>query len=60
MTRITSAQVAESNRVYDILASIPAEKKFILALLAGAFIDGMNAQERLMVNSPQSADRPGA
>lgn len=48
MTQDTFRKMVEDGRnVISILNSVPAEKRPMLSALAGAFIDGMIAQERL-------------
>lgn len=47
----TPEEVSEAKTFLQILDSVPKEKRFILALVTDAFINGMNAQEQL--NSTQ-------
>lgn len=47
--------VADGRDVISILKSVPEDKRPMLSALAGAFIDGMLAQERLA-----AAERPRA
>ena len=51
----TIEQIKDAGRIADLLGSLPPDKRFILELIADAFINGMNAQERLM-----AAERPSA
>lgn len=45
--------VKDGNAFADILQSVPEDKRFLLSMMADAFINGMIAQERL-------ADQGGA
>lgn len=38
--------VAEGDRFYDLVESVPAEERHIVKLVAEAFINGLNAGER--------------
>lgn len=45
--RYTAQQAAEGVLFYDTLKSVPEDKQDIVAMMAEAFINGMNAQEQL-------------
>ena len=45
--KYTSKEIKEANAFLQILDGVPQNKRFILALVADAFINGMNAQEQL-------------
>ena len=56
MSQDTYKKMVEDGRgIIRILESVPEDKRPTLSALAGAFIDGMLAQERLA-----AAGRPGA
>lgn len=42
-----STMVRDGKDLIQILNSVPEDKRFLVSALAGAFIDGMLAQERL-------------
>ena len=42
-----STMVRDGKDLIQILNSVPEDKRFLVSELAGAFIDGMLAQERL-------------
>lgn len=43
----TSEEISEAETFLQILDSVSKDKRFILALVTDAFINGMNAQEQL-------------
>jgi len=43
----TPKDITEAKNFLQILDSVPKEKRFILALVTDAFINGMNAQEQM-------------
>ena len=45
--RYTAQQAADGVLFYDTLKSVPEDKQDIVAMMAEAFINGMNAQEQL-------------
>lgn len=47
--------VEDGRNVISILNSVPEDKRPMLSAIAGAFIDGMIAQERLMAAERDSA-----
>lgn len=49
-----ATMVKDGKGLIQIIQSVPEDKRPMLSALAGAFIDGMIAQERL------TAERPGA
>ena len=52
--KYTAQQAAEGVLFYDTLKSVPEDKQDIVAMMAEAFINGMNMQERLTAgNEPQ-------
>ncbi|MDE6260382.1 MAG: hypothetical protein K2M42_05900 [Oscillospiraceae bacterium] len=53
--KYTAQQVAEGAFFYNTLKSVPEDKQGIVALMAEAFINGMNAQERLVAKMRQEA-----
>lgn len=53
--RYTAQQAAEGVLFYDTLKSVPEDKQDIVALMAEAFINGMNAQEQLAAKARQGA-----
>ncbi len=48
----TPEDINEAKSFLQILDSVPKEKRFILALVTDAFINGMNAQEQLTMDQP--------
>lgn len=46
-TKYTPEEVKEANAFLQILDGVSQDKRFILALVADAFINGMNAQEQM-------------
>ena len=50
--KYTSKEIKEANAFLQILDGVPQNKRFILALVADAFINGMNAQEQLTAGQP--------
>ncbi|MCI8363195.1 MAG: hypothetical protein HFJ41_08920 [Clostridia bacterium] len=46
----TPEDINEAKKFLQILDSVPKDKRFILALVTDAFINGMNTQEQLTVN----------
>lgn len=48
----TLEDITEAKNFLQILDSVPKDKRFILALVTDAFINGMNAQEQLTVDQP--------
>lgn len=53
--RYTAQQAAEGVLFYDTLKSVPEDKQDIVAMMAEAFINGMNAQEQLAAKAQQGA-----
>lgn len=53
--RYTAQQAAEGVLFYDTLKSVPEDKQDIVAMMAEAFINGMNAQEQLAAKARQGA-----
>lgn len=53
--KYTAQQAAEGVLFYSILKSVPEDKQDIVALMAEAFINGMNAQEQLAAKARQGA-----
>lgn len=53
--KYTAQQAAEGVLFYDTLKSVPEDKQGIVALMAEAFINGMNAQEQLTAKAQQGA-----
>ena len=52
--KYSAQQAAEGVLFYDTLKSVPEDKQDIVAMMAEAFINGMNMQERLTAgNGPQ-------
>lgn len=45
--KYTPEEVKEANAFLQILDGVSQDKRFILALVADAFINGMNAQEQM-------------
>lgn len=43
----TLEDISEAKNFLQILDSVPEDKRFILALVTDAFINGMNAQEQM-------------
>lgn len=54
-TRYTVQEAAEGERFYNILRCVPEDKQDLVALMAEAFINGMNAQEQLAAKARQGA-----
>lgn len=52
----TKDQLNDAKRVFEIIASVPTEKRFLVTIATEAFINGMIAQERLT----GQAERPSA
>ena len=52
LTRHTPEDINEAKNFLQILDSVPKDKRFILALVTDAFINGMNAQEQLTMDRP--------
>ena len=50
--KYTSKEIKEANAFLQILDGVPQNKRFILALVADACINGMNAQEQLTAGQP--------
>lgn len=53
--KYTAQQAAEGVLFYDTLKSVPEDKQDIVAMMAEAFINGMNAQEQLAAKARQGA-----
>lgn len=51
-----TAMLKDGNTLADILQSVPEDKRMLMRAMAGAYIDGMIAQEQLAAQ----AERPGA
>lgn len=59
MTQDTYRKMVEDGRDFiSILNSIPEDRRPMFSVIAGAYIDGMIAQERLTAPSPDP-NRPG-
>lgn len=54
----TPDQERDAKRFLDIVASVPPEKRFLVAIATEAFVNGMAAQER--VASGPAAPAPAA
>lgn len=50
-----TTMVRDGNAFADILQSVPEDKRFLLSMMADAFINGMIAQERLTGQSGQGS-----
>lgn len=53
--KYTTAQGLEVERLLNAIESVPKEKQPIMAVLAEAFINGMNAQDKLVAASRSTA-----
>lgn len=42
------AQLANAEKLFNVLSKLPAEKQDMVTMVANAFIEGMKAQERSM------------
>lgn len=51
-----TTMVRDGKNLIEIIQKVPEEKRPLLSALAGAFIDGMLAQDRLATEQ----ERPGA
>lgn len=51
-----AAMLKDGNTFADILQSVPEDRRMLMRAMAGAYIDGMIAQEKLAAQ----AERPGA
>lgn len=50
-----ATMIRDGNSIADILQRVPEDKRFLLSMMADAFLNGMIAQERLTDQS----ERPG-
>lgn len=48
-----ATMLRDGNTIADILQSVPEDKRFLLSMMADAFINGMIAQERLTAQAGQ-------
>lgn len=54
-TAVYSAeQERDAKRLLDIVASVPPEKQFLVAVATEAFVNGMTAQERGAFRGPNT------
>lgn len=51
----TQEQTNDAKRVFEMIASVPTEKRFLVTIATEAFINGMIAQERLTSQMGQSS-----
>ena len=51
-----ATMLKDGNTFADILQSVPEDKRMLMRAMAGAYIDGMIAQEQLAAQ----VERPGA
>lgn len=49
-----TTMVRDGKDLIEIIQKVPEEKRPLLSALAGAFIDGMIAQERLAAERPRA------
>lgn len=59
-TTYTKQQRNDARLLYAAVRSNPPDKQAIVKVMANTFINGMNAQERLMENLPQTASKSSA
>ena len=50
----TKDQLSDAKRVFEIIASVPQEKRFLVTVATEAFINGMIVQERLTGRTSQN------
>lgn len=51
-------QMADAVTMFDMLKSVPAERRFLLSLMMNAFVSGMEAQEKMNAqNKKEEAQR---
>ena len=55
-TDYTQNQLNDAKRVFEIIASVPTEKRFLVTIATEAFINGMIAQERLTGRTSQNSE----
>lgn len=54
-TTYTQDQMDFAKWAFKIIASVPPEKRFLVAMATEAFINGMEAQERLNAHAGQDS-----
>ena len=47
-SNLSPEQISDAEKLAKVLAAIPEDKRLIVTMMAMAFINGMEAQERLM------------
>lgn len=51
-----STMVKDGRDYIQIIQSVPKEKRFLLSMMADAFLNGMVAQERLVTERPSAQE----